>query len=140
MFLVSWCKSCLHNWPTLSGEKQGNNNWRLFFNQRLLEIRVCKKVLLKEEILPHYQNPWFFLNFWHFKNLLIVTKCLLPCMFEKMDVYYINLILVILPLCCFSLKVILSPSKILILFASLIKMMKNAFYFILKAPFVLKII
>ena len=27
---------------------------------RLLEIRVCKKVLLKEEMLPHYQNSQFF--------------------------------------------------------------------------------
>ena len=27
--------------------------------KRLLEIRVCKKVLLKEEILPH-QNSQFF--------------------------------------------------------------------------------
>ena len=26
----------------------------------LLEIRICKKVVLKEEILPHYQNSRFF--------------------------------------------------------------------------------
>ena len=32
------------------------------YSKRLLEIRVCEKVLLKEEILPHYQNSWLFLN------------------------------------------------------------------------------
>ena len=55
------CESCCsHNWPTIGGEKLANNNERLFSNWRLLEIRICKKVLLKEEILPHYQSSRFF--------------------------------------------------------------------------------
>ena len=65
-----WCNSlilcescCWHNWPTLRGEKLANDNLTLFFNWRLLEIRVCKKVLLKEKILEHYQNCRFFRTF-----------------------------------------------------------------------------
>ena len=58
---LALCESCCsHNWPTLCAEKQANKNLRLFYNERLLETRVCKKVLLKEEILPHYQNSRFF--------------------------------------------------------------------------------
>ena len=32
-----------------------------------------------------------------FKHALILTKCLVPCMFKITDVYYINLISIILP-------------------------------------------
>ena len=39
------------------------NLMRLFSNQRFQKIWVCKKVLLKEEILPHYQNSQFFLTY-----------------------------------------------------------------------------
>ena len=34
-------------------------------------------------------------------------------MFELIDVYYINLILVILPLCCFLFKIFLHSSKLI---------------------------
>ena len=101
-----WCESyCAHNWPTLHREKQANNNWRLFSDLRLLEIRVCKKVLLKEEILLHYQNSGLFLNFWYFTHLLIPTQCLVFCMFQLRDVCFINLILIIFPSHSFALKI-----------------------------------
>ena len=107
------CESyCLHNCPTLRGEKHANNNQRLFSNQRSLESRVCNKVLLNEEILPHYQNSQFFLNFRYFEHTLILTKCLVPCMFTLTDVYYINLILIILPSSCSPLKIFLRSSKL----------------------------
>ena len=54
----------------------------------------CKKVLLKEEILLHYQNCRFYLR-----------KCLVSCMFELMNLYYTSLILIILPLRCFIFKI-----------------------------------
>ena len=40
--------------------KAGKQQLEITFNLRLLEIRVCKKVLLKVEILSHYQNSRFF--------------------------------------------------------------------------------
>ena len=71
-------------------------------------LECVKKVLLKEEILPHYQNSWFFRTYAN----KIQTKCLVPCMFELTDVYYINLILIILPSCCFLFKIFLLSSKL----------------------------
>ena len=62
-FLILCESCCWHNWPTLRGEKLANDNLTLFSNWRLLEIRVCKKVLLKEKILEHYQNCRFFRTF-----------------------------------------------------------------------------
>ena len=62
---------------------------------------MCKKVLLKEEILDF------------FKHKLILTKCLVPCMFELTDVYYINLISIILPSRCFLFKIFLRSSKLI---------------------------
>ena len=50
-FLILRESCCSHNWPTLCGEKLANDKLRLFSNWRLLDIRICKKVLLKEEIL-----------------------------------------------------------------------------------------
>ena len=47
-----------------------------------------------------------------FKHMLILTKCLVPCMFELTDVYCINLILIIIPLCCFLFKIFLRSSKL----------------------------
>ena len=69
-------------------------------------------MLLNEEILPHYQNSQFFLNFRYFEHTLILTKCLVPCMFTLTEVYYINLILIILPLSCSPLKIFLRSSKL----------------------------
>ena len=51
-------------------------------------------MLLNEEILPHYQNSQFFYNFRYFEHTLILTKCLVHCMFMLTNVYYINLILI----------------------------------------------
>ena len=39
------------------------------------------------------------------KDMLILTNCLVPCMFKLTNVHYINLILIILPLCCFPFKI-----------------------------------
>ena len=55
---------------------------------------MCEKVLLKEEIMPHYQILDFF------EHTLILTTFLVPCMFELTDVYCINLISIILPSRC----------------------------------------
>ena len=79
---------------------------------RLLEIRVSKKVLSKKEILPHYQNYLLFLNFQYSEHSLILTKCLVPCMFELTDVCCINVILIIHPSRCFPLKFVQLSSKL----------------------------
>ena len=68
-------------------------------------------MLLKEEILSHYQNHWLFLNFRFFEHSLILTKCLVPCMFELTDLCCINLILIILPSRCFPLKFFYLPQN-----------------------------
>ena len=39
-----------------------------------------------------------------FEHTLILTKCLVPYMLELTNVYYMNLILIILPSCCFLFK------------------------------------
>ena len=44
-----------------------------------------------------------------FKHTLILTKCLVPCMFELTDVYYINLTLI---KSCFCFKNFLRSSKL----------------------------
>ena len=41
-------------------------------------------MLLKEEILSHFQNSGFFR---YFKHSLFRAECLVPCVFEIMDVY-----------------------------------------------------
>ena len=50
------------------------------------------------------------------KNLkvlnFLLTSGLVPCMFELTDVYYINLILIILSSSCFPLKLFLRSSKL----------------------------
>ena len=71
------------------------NLMRDYFPIRDQEMRVCKKVLLKEEILPHYQNSRYF------RTYANSNKILIPCMFELTDVYYINLISMALPSHCF---------------------------------------
>ena len=48
-----------------------------------------------------------------FEHMLILTKCLVPCMFELTDVYYINLISIILPSRCFLFKNFLRSSKLI---------------------------
>ena len=60
------------------------NTSRRKAGKQQLEIifRVCKKVLLKEEILRHYQHSWFFLHFRYFEHSVILTKCLVTCVFE----------------------------------------------------------
>ena len=45
-----------------------------------------------------------------FEHALIPTKCLVPCMFELTDVYYINLISIILPSHCLLFKIFLRSS------------------------------
>ena len=84
-------------------------NMAQLFNlmQDCFPIRACKKVLLKEEILPYYQNSRFF------RTYANSNKCLAPCMFELTDVYYINLISIILPSCCFLFKIFLRSSKLI---------------------------
>ena len=80
---------------------------RDYFAIRFQEIRVCKKVFLKEEILPHYQNSRLF------EHTLILTKYLVPWMFELTDLYYINLISITLLSRCFLLKIFLRSSKLI---------------------------
>ena len=70
-------------------------------------LEYIKKGFLKEEILPHYQNSRFF------EHALILTKSLVPCMFELTDIYYIYLISIILPSCCFLFKNFLRSSKLI---------------------------
>ena len=70
---------------TTSQRKAGKQQLEIIF--QLLEIRVCKKVLLKEEILPRYHNSRFLFNSRYFEHMLILTKYLVPCMFELRDVY-----------------------------------------------------
>ena len=47
-----------------------------------------------------------------FEHMLILIKFLAPCMFKLTNVYYINLILVMLPSRCFLFKVFLRFSKL----------------------------
>ena len=47
-----------------------------------------------------------------YEYALILTKCLLPCIFELTDVYYINLISIILPSRYFLFKIFLRSSKL----------------------------
>ena len=54
----------------------------------------------------HYQNSRFF------QIHAILTKCLVPCMFELTDVYYVNLTLIILSSRCFPFKIFLRSSKL----------------------------
>ena len=64
---------------------------------------LLKEVLLKElDLIPDF-----------FEHALILTKCLVPCMFELTDVYYINLILITLPSRCFVFKIFLRSSKLI---------------------------
>ena len=70
-------------------------------------MRVCKKVLIKEEILPHYQNSRFFRIYPNSNKMSV------PYMFELTDVYYINLISIIRPSRCFLFKVFLRSSKLI---------------------------
>ena len=50
-----------------------DQHFRKKAGKQQLEIifRVCKNMLLKEEILPYYQNSWFFLNFGNFEHPVI---------------------------------------------------------------------
>ena len=54
----------------------------------------------------HYQNSRFF------QIHAILTKCLVPCMFELTDVYYVNLTLIILSSRRFPFKIFLRSSKL----------------------------
>ena len=47
-----------------------------------------------------------------FKHTLILTKYLVPCIFESTDVYYVNLILIIFPPRCFPFEIFLRSSKL----------------------------
>ena len=93
-----WCN-------TLRG-KAGKQQLEIIFQVEIIEIRVWKKGLLKEEILPHYQNSRFFGTYAN------ANKMSGLCMFELMDVYYIYLMLILLPSRCFPFKSFLCSSKL----------------------------
>ena len=67
-------------------------------------IHPYMNMLLKKSTFKR-RNSTGLSKFLIFSNTLILTKCLVPCMFELTDVYYINLILIILPSCCFLFKI-----------------------------------
>ena len=71
-------------------------------------------MFLKEQILPHYQNPRFF------EHKLILTKCLALCMFELTDVYYIYSMSIIFSSRCFPCKSFLGSSKLYICLTKLL--------------------
>ena len=72
-------------------------------------LECVKKCFLKEEILRH-QNSQFFRTYANFNRM---TGPLHVRMFELTDVYYINLISIILSSRCFLFKIFLRSSKLL---------------------------
>ena len=82
--------------------------WSLFnLNQKqTLEILTVVVVMMSKKVKVKWITPWWqwvvqvqclieILDF--FKHMLILTKCLVSSMFKLTNVYYINLILIILP-------------------------------------------
>ena len=47
-----------------------------FADKIRLEIRICEKVLLKDEILPHYQNSRFFRTYANYNKMSGPFACL----------------------------------------------------------------
>ena len=70
-------------------------------------LECAKKCFLKKKFYRIIKILDFF------EHTLILTKCLVPCMFELTDVYYINLISIILPSRCFLFKIFLRSSKLI---------------------------
>ena len=79
---------------------------RLFSSYRLLEIRVLKKSFQKKKFDRIIKIRDFF------EHALILREYLVLCIFELMDAYHINLILIILPSRGFPFEIFLRFSKL----------------------------
>ena len=90
-------------------EKNRQKTIKLYSNQRLLEIRVCKAVLLNEEILRHCQNSRFL------RTYANSNKMSGPLLVQINGFYtiFISFSLIILPSCCFPFKSFLRSSKLI---------------------------
>ena len=66
-----------------SQRKAGKKQLEIIFQLEI--IGVCKKSFLEKNFYPIIKILIFF------KNTLILTKCLVNCMFELTDVYYFNI-------------------------------------------------
>ena len=76
-------------------------------------IRDSKRL---ECVKKYFQKKKFYriikiLDF--FEDTLVLTKPLVPCVLELTDIYYINLISIILPSSCFLFKIFLLSLKLI---------------------------
>ena len=76
----------------------------IFFPDKVLKIRVSRKVFLKEEILPHYQNSRFSWTYTNSNKISGPLHVRLNGFNGYTDVYYIYLMSIILLSRCFPFK------------------------------------
>ena len=82
------------------------NLMRDYFSIRYSKRSECVKKCVKNKFNRIIKISDFF------EHTLILTKGLVPSMFELMNLYYINLISIILPSCCFLFKICLRSTKL----------------------------